>query len=159
MKVSGPDSGAGLVPPDGATETEATGTAPVGAGGGGETAASEASGVQPAEGGGRAFAETLAATAAGGAGSTVATTTAAATPTTTTTTATAGGRATAAIAADFDAGRLTPAAAVDRVLEQVLTQQLGSDAPAGVRDRVRAALQEALETDPLLAEKLRRLGS
>jgi hypothetical protein len=150
MKVTGPDSGAGLVPPDGGTETEATGNAPVGPARGGETAASEASGIQPTEGSGRAFAETLAAIEAGGAGSTVA---AATMP------PTAGGRATAAIAGDVDAGRLTPAAAVERVLEQVLTQQLGSDAPAGVRDRVRAALQEALETDPLLAEKLRRLGS
>ena len=149
MKVSGPDSGA--VPPDGATQAEPTETAgaqgqsPVGAAG--ESGASEASGVQRTEGSGRAFAEALVATAPGGAGS--------ATPTAP---PTAGGRATSAIAADFDAGRLTPAAAVDRVVEQVLTRQLGSDAPPAVRERVRAALQEALEGDPLLAEKLRRLG-
>ena len=67
--------------------------------------------------------------------------------------------ATTAIAGDLDTGRLTPAAAVDRVLEQVLAQQVGADAPAAVRERVRAALQDALENDPLLAEKLRRLGA
>ena len=151
MKVSGPDSGAGAVPPDGATEAGgAEGHSPVGAAGAGEAGATEAAGVQPTEGSGRAFAETLAATAPGGVGSTDATTPA---------TAHAGGRATAAIAAELDAGRLTPAAAIDRVVEQVLTRQLGSDAPPAVRERVRAALQEALETDPLLAEKLRRLES
>jgi hypothetical protein len=68
------------------------------------------------------------------------------------------GIATADIAADLRAGQLPPRAAVDRVLEQVLERQLGTDAPAAVRDRVRAALQEALESDPLLAEKLERLG-
>ncbi len=67
--------------------------------------------------------------------------------------------ATAAIAGDLDAGRLSPAAAVDRILEQVLAQQVGADAPPAVRERVRAALQDALENDPLLAEQLRRLGA
>ena len=66
---------------------------------------------------------------------------------------------TATIASDLHAGRLTPAAAVDRILEQVLDQQVGADAPAAVREQVRAALQDALENDPLLAEQLRRLGA
>ena len=66
---------------------------------------------------------------------------------------------TAALARDLEAGRLTPAAAVDQILEQVLAQQVGPDAPAAVREQVRAALKDALENDPLLAEQLRRLGA
>jgi hypothetical protein len=70
--------------------------------------------------------------------------------------------ATADIAADLRAGHLPPRAAVDKVIDQVLDRvldgQLSTDAPPGVRERVRAALQEALESDPLLAEKLQRLG-
>jgi hypothetical protein len=65
---------------------------------------------------------------------------------------------TAGISSDLAAGRLSPQAAVDQVVEQVLTRQLGADAPAAVREQVRAALQEALASDPLLADKLRRLG-
>ena len=45
------------------------------------------------------------------------------------------------------------------MLDHVLAQQLGPDAPPAVRDQVRAALQETLENDPLLADKLRALGA
>ena len=62
------------------------------------------------------------------------------------------------ISSELAAGRLSPRAAVDRVVEQVLSRQLGPDAPAAVRDQVRAALQEALQNDPLLTDKLRRMG-
>ena len=147
MKVSGPDSGAGLVPPDGATGAEPAGAT--------EGQPSDASGAQPTEGAERAFAETLAATPTGGP---AATSPFATSPFATSPSGPApGAHATGAIAAELDAGRLTPAAAVERVLEQVLARQLGNEAPAAVRERVRAALQEALESDPLLADKLRRL--
>jgi hypothetical protein len=65
--------------------------------------------------------------------------------------------ATAAIAADIKAGRLTPGAAVEKLLDQVVAKQLGADAPAALREKIRAALQETLQDDPLLAEKLASL--
>jgi hypothetical protein len=152
MKVSGPSSGAGAGPPDSAAgPDEAAGRAegPAGASGAGEVGATDAtSAAQRTEGSGRAFAEKLA--AAG--------TPAGAPPASPTEARPAELNGTAAIAGDLDAGRLTPAAAVDRILEQVLAQQVGPDAPAAVRESVRAALQDALENDPLLAEQLRRLG-
>ncbi len=134
MKVSGPNSGPGAGAPDSAAGVEP-----------GETASS----ADRPEGSGRAFAEKL--EAAGTPASPTATPVTPAGP--------AELDATAAVARDLDAGRLSPAAAVDRILEQVLAQQVGADAPAAVRERVRAALQDALENDPLLAEKLRRLSA
>jgi hypothetical protein len=62
------------------------------------------------------------------------------------------------ISAELQAGRITPQIALDRVIDRVIDQQVGASAPAGVRERVGAALRQALEDDPLLAEKLRTLG-
>lgn len=62
------------------------------------------------------------------------------------------------LAADLKAGKLTPQAAIDKVLDRVVARQIGPEAPAAVREQVRAALQEALESDPLLVDKLRQLG-
>lgn len=62
------------------------------------------------------------------------------------------------ISTDLKAGRITPQLALDRVIDRVVDQQVGPGAPAGVRERVSAALRAALEDDPLLAEKLRNLG-
>jgi hypothetical protein len=148
MKVSGPNSGPGAGAPDpagGAEAGEAAGSATKTAG----SKTDATGGIERTEDAGRAFAEKLAAAGAPPA------------PTTPAATATQPAELTptAAIASDLDAGRLTPAAAVDKMLEQVLAQQVGADAPPGVRERVRAALQEALENDPLLADQLRRLGS
>jgi hypothetical protein len=64
---------------------------------------------------------------------------------------------TAALAADIQAGRLPARAALEKVLEQVLARQVGADAPPALREQVRAALRETLESDPLLADKLRSL--
>jgi hypothetical protein len=69
-----------------------------------------------------------------------------------------GGVAVADLGAELRSGKLTSRAAVEQVLERVVARQIGPDAPAAVRDRVRAALQDALDADPLLAEKLRNLG-
>jgi hypothetical protein len=62
------------------------------------------------------------------------------------------------IGAELRAGRLTPAAALEKVIDRVIDQQVGANAPAAIREQVGAALRRALEEDPLLAEKLRALG-
>ncbi len=61
------------------------------------------------------------------------------------------------LAAELRTGTLTPAAAIDKVVERVVARQVGPDAPTSVRDQVRMALRDAVENDPLLAEKLTRL--
>jgi hypothetical protein len=58
------------------------------------------------------------------------------------------------IAADLQAGRCTKAVALDRVVERVLDQRLGTQAPAAIREQVGAALRTALAEDPLLAAKI-----
>ena len=150
MKVTGPNSGSPAGPASGPE------VAPAEPGGVGGAAATD-----PSQGSGRAFSDRLdrldrleklegtssatgahPPTAAAQAGHPAATS----------------GIATADIATDLRAGHLLPRAAVDRVLDRVLDRQLGADAPPAVRERVRAALQDALESDPLLAEKLQRLG-
>src|SRR5262245_15865625 len=62
------------------------------------------------------------------------------------------------ISADLKAGRITPDAALERVIDRVIDRQIGAGAPAAVREQVGAALRQALEDDPLLAEKVRALG-
>ena len=66
--------------------------------------------------------------------------------------------AVADLARDVEAGRLDARAAVDQLVERVVDAQLGPGAPAAVRDRVQAALRDALESDPLLVAKLGQLG-
>jgi hypothetical protein len=73
-------------------------------------------------------------------------------------TRTASAHAVADISAQLEAGRITPQVALERVIDRVVDQQVGPNAPAGIRERVSAALRQALEEDPLLAEKLRSLG-
>jgi hypothetical protein len=58
------------------------------------------------------------------------------------------------ITAELQAGRITPQVAMDRVINRIVDQQVGRNAPAGVRERVSQALRQALEDDPMLAEKL-----
>ena len=62
------------------------------------------------------------------------------------------------LAADLRAGKITPKAAVDRVIDRVVEKQLGDDAPAATREKLRAALEDAVADDPLLADKIRGLG-
>jgi hypothetical protein len=71
---------------------------------------------------------------------------------------TAGTHLVADIGADLQAGRITPQIAIDRVIDRVVDRQVGTGAPPGVRERVSAALRQALEDDPLLAEKLKNLA-
>jgi len=63
-----------------------------------------------------------------------------------------------ALAADVDAGKLDPRAAVDRLIEHVVDLQLGGGASPQAREQVAAALREAVASDPLIAEKLKQLG-
>jgi hypothetical protein len=60
------------------------------------------------------------------------------------------------IAAELQAGKIGAEAAVEKIIERVLDLQLGPDAPAALREKLRAVLQQTLE-DPGLAEKLRGL--
>ena len=70
----------------------------------------------------------------------------------------AGDPAVRALAADLDAGKLDAGTAVDKLIEHVVQLQLGSGASVQAREQVAAALREAVATDPLIAEKLKRLG-
>lgn len=70
----------------------------------------------------------------------------------------AGGVAVADLAAALRAGTLTGRGAVDQLVERIVARQVGPNAPAAVREQVKATLEDALENDPLLAEKLRGLG-
>ena len=63
------------------------------------------------------------------------------------------------IGADLKTGKLTPEAAIDKVIEQVLDRQVGRKAGAQVREKIGAALRESLTDDPLLAAKLRSLSN
>jgi hypothetical protein len=62
------------------------------------------------------------------------------------------------IAADLRAGKLTPQAALEQVIERILDHQVGATAPPALRAQVATALRQALEDDPVLAAKLRTLG-
>jgi hypothetical protein len=62
------------------------------------------------------------------------------------------------IGAELKAGRLTPQAAIDKVIERVLDRQVGRKAGPAVREKLGAALRESLADDPLLAAKVRALG-
>jgi hypothetical protein len=144
MKVTGP----GHPPAEGAGP-------PKGAGAPDEADAAKksgkAAGGEKPEAAGRTFAETLAAgrhsSAAAGAPAAAGVNGAA-----------AADPLTSDIAADLQAGKIDPKAALDRVVERVLDQQLGADAPAAVREQLRAALRETINSDPLLTERLRGLG-
>jgi hypothetical protein len=135
MKVTGPGTGA----PSSTPETE---NGPGAADAAGKNAPTGASGTDKAAHVGRSFAETLAAAPP------------AAHP------ARVGGAdaLTADIAADLEAGKLDPKAALDKVVERVLDRQLGANAPAAVRNQLRDALRDTISGDPFLADRLRGLG-
>ena len=68
------------------------------------------------------------------------------------------GSVTADLAADLKAGKLSPKAAFDRVIDRVVEKQLGINAPAAAREKLRTALENAVADDPLLADKIRGLS-
>ena len=62
------------------------------------------------------------------------------------------------MASDLQSGKITPEHAVDRVVHLVLEQQLGADTPTAIRNNVEAALRNSLESDPMLAARVRKLA-
>jgi hypothetical protein len=68
------------------------------------------------------------------------------------------GGLTADLAAELRSGKIAPKAAVDRVIDRVVEKQLGVGAPAATREKLRAALENAVADDPLLADKIRGLA-
>jgi hypothetical protein len=62
------------------------------------------------------------------------------------------------LASQLKAGKISPQAAVDRVIDRVVDKQLGTNAPAAVREKLRTALENAVADDPLLADKIRGLS-
>jgi hypothetical protein len=66
--------------------------------------------------------------------------------------------ATADLAADLKAGKISPQAAVEKVIDRVVDRQLGAHAPVAAREKLRAALENAVADDPLLADKIRALS-
>ncbi len=61
------------------------------------------------------------------------------------------------IGSALKAGRITPEAAIDKVIERVIAQQLGIHATPAAKEKIGAALRERLADDPLLAAKVRAL--
>jgi hypothetical protein len=59
----------------------------------------------------------------------------------------------------LQSGSITPEAAVDQVVDRVLDNQLGADAPANLRSQVETAMRDAIETDPVLGAKIKSLSS
>ncbi|HEY2728407.1 MAG TPA: hypothetical protein VGK52_00610 [Polyangia bacterium] len=134
MKVTGPGSQAGVpgAAPDAASAPDAV------KGKAGTT------GAEKPEGANRTFAETL------GAGRPA--------PEAVPPRAGAADPLTSDIAADLQAGKIDPKAALDRVVERVLDHQLGADAPATLRSQLRDALRNTISSDPFITERLRGLG-
>ena len=62
------------------------------------------------------------------------------------------------IGADLKAGKLTPQAAIDKVIERVLDRQVGRKADAALREKLVTAMRESLTDDPMLAAKVRALA-
>jgi hypothetical protein len=62
------------------------------------------------------------------------------------------------IGADLKAGRITPQAAIDKVIDRIVAQQLGIHAAPAAKEKIGAALRERLADDPLLAAKVRALS-
>jgi len=73
---------------------------------------------------------------------------------------TAANRATSVsdIASDLRAARITPEAAIDKVIDRIVARQLGIHASPAAREKIGAALRERLADDPLLAAKVRTLS-
>jgi hypothetical protein len=59
----------------------------------------------------------------------------------------------------LESGAITAEAAVDQVVDRVLDNQLGADAPSKLRAQVETAMRDAIETDPVLGAKIKSLSS
>lgn len=69
----------------------------------------------------------------------------------------AAGLSVADIGAELKSGRISPEAALDKVIERIVDKQVGAKASPAVRSQIGAALRESLADDPLLAAKVRAL--
>ena len=58
----------------------------------------------------------------------------------------------------LQAGQITPQTALDRVVERIVTRQVGVNGPAALKKNLAAALRQTLEDDPMLAAKISALG-
>ncbi len=56
------------------------------------------------------------------------------------------------------AGKITPQAAIDKVIDRIVARQLGIHAAPAAKEKIGAALRERLADDPLLAAKVRALS-
>jgi hypothetical protein len=65
--------------------------------------------------------------------------------------------AVADIAKALKAGQVTPQAALDRVVERIVSRHVGPKGTAAVRETLSAALRQTLEDDPMLSAKIRAL--
>jgi hypothetical protein len=59
----------------------------------------------------------------------------------------------------LESGEITPEDAVDEVVDRVLDDQLGLDASPQLRSQVESFMRGQLETDPLLADKIKNLSA
>jgi hypothetical protein len=62
------------------------------------------------------------------------------------------------IGAALKAGKLTPQAAIDKVIDRIVAKQLGIHAAPAAKEKIGAALRERLADDPLLSAKIRALS-
>lgn len=62
------------------------------------------------------------------------------------------------IGAALKAGKLTPQAAIDKVIDRIIARQLGIHAAPAAKEKIGAALRERLADDPLLSAKIRALS-
>jgi hypothetical protein len=62
------------------------------------------------------------------------------------------------LGAKLQASEISPQTAVDKVIVRIVDRQLGTDAPPAIRAQVEAALRDALESDPMLLEKVKSLS-
>jgi hypothetical protein len=62
------------------------------------------------------------------------------------------------LGADLRAGRITPHAAIDKVIDRIIAKQLGIHAAPAAKAKIGGALRERLADDPLLAAKIRALS-
>ncbi|MDX2021290.1 MAG: hypothetical protein SF187_13705 [Deltaproteobacteria bacterium] len=59
--------------------------------------------------------------------------------------------------ADFQAGRITAEAAVDKIVQRVLDRQVGASASPALRAQVESALRQTLANDPFVGAQVSAL--
>lgn len=62
------------------------------------------------------------------------------------------------LSADLNAGRLSPEAAVDSLVQRILDRQLGSEAAPALRQQIETALRATLAEDPFVSAHVAALS-